>query len=232
MHDSLLSVIIATKNAGKNISQTFLSLTQQTVPPCEVIVQDGLSEDNTLSIVQFFQKRASFSIKIFSEPDTGLYQAWNRAVDRAQGQWILFLGAGDSLVTSNVLASVLPYLEKLDSNISLAYGMLVQYRAGRKKMGLWDIDEVSALAQMRQNMSLPFPATFLRRSLFQARRFDESYKIAGDFRFVSSLIRPDNFVRLPILVTKMELGGLSSDPRWHDIAEAERIRVCQEVFGA
>jgi len=91
----MISVIIATYNAELNLQRTLDSLKTQINKNFELIVVDGDSKDNTMRII----KSNKDIINIYlSEPDTGLYDAWNKGIRISSGEWICFLGAGDTLV--------------------------------------------------------------------------------------------------------------------------------------
>lgn len=85
------SIITAVYNGEKYISRLMASVFNQSYPNIEWIVQDGGSKDGTLDKLRPHADR----IKLVSEPDSGVYDAWNRALDRATGDWAIFLGADD-----------------------------------------------------------------------------------------------------------------------------------------
>lgn len=116
-----ISIIMATYNAAAQLERTLRSVERQCYPHWEIIVQDGGSTDGTLEILE--SHRASVSW--VSEPDRGIYDAWNKAVARAGGDWALFLGADDFLMNDNVLAQCVHFLKKFDDDIVFAYGVLL-----------------------------------------------------------------------------------------------------------
>jgi hypothetical protein len=75
------------------------------------------------------------------------------------------------------------------------------------------------------DMGLPFPATFTRVDVLKEHGFDSGYKIAGDFDFAARLISPSNVARLPIWISGMESGGLSSNAKHRRVLHEERLRV-------
>ena len=90
----LVSVIIATYNAESSISITLDSLSKQTFRDFEVLMVDGASTDNTVSITKSF---SALNIEVKSDVDDGIGDAWNKGVARSCGRWIIFLNAGDIL---------------------------------------------------------------------------------------------------------------------------------------
>lgn len=101
MESPLFSIITITYNASSTIERTMHSVASQTCRDFEHIIVDGASRDNTLDIVNRFTDVSNISV--CSEPDDGLYDAMNKGRDRAQGQYILFLNAGDKFHSENTL---------------------------------------------------------------------------------------------------------------------------------
>jgi len=101
----VFSIIIPTYNSEKTIRETLKSITEQTFGAYEVIIMDGLSSDATLSIVGEFAAKYR-GIRIISEKDGGIYDAMNKGVALAQGEWVYFSGSDDYMVGGDVLARV------------------------------------------------------------------------------------------------------------------------------
>jgi glycosyltransferase involved in cell wall biosynthesis len=105
------SIIIPTYNSEGKLADTIESILSQTFGDFEILLIDGLSTDNTITITRRFiadDKR----IKLVSEKDCGIYDAMNKGVRRAKGRWIYFLGSSDYLLDETVLEKVVPFLDK------------------------------------------------------------------------------------------------------------------------
>ena len=96
----LISIITVTYNAGKFIGKTLQSLAAQTFNDYEYVVVDGCSKDNTLEFVRSFNHNNK---TIVTEPDNGLYDAMNKGLRLAKGEYVLFLNAGDSFHQTTTL---------------------------------------------------------------------------------------------------------------------------------
>ena len=214
------SIIIATMNGATLIQRAIVSVLTQVWPDYEIIVQDGGSTDGTIDIVKQFKSRVAW----VSEPDTGVYDAWNKALDRASGDWALFLGDDDFLLDKEVLAKCQVYLGKLPPEVSFAYGGLVVGKQGTVSYVL-ERSLPAVYHTFLSDMGLPFPATFIRVPLLKEHRFDAGFKIAGDFDFAARLVSPSNVAQLPLRVSYMETGGLSTNPKFGRTLLAERLRV-------
>ena len=201
------SIIIATYNSEALLERALLSVLNQSYPHVEVIVQDGASTDETIDIL----KRCGSRVNWRSEPDTGVYDAWNKALDRASGDWALFLGSDDLLLDKDILVRCVRHLKRLPPHILFAYGAMVSGTNGQVTE-LVNRSLMEVYRRFAANMAICFPATFVRLAAAKQGKFDPSYKIAGDFDFVARYLRSDNIARLPLIVSYMERGGLSTNP--------------------
>ena len=128
--DPLFSIITVTWNAAGVISPTLESVRRQTSSDYEMLIIDGASTDDTLAIV----RQASIpSMRVFSEPDNGLYDAMNKGIARARGRYIVFLNAGDAFADDAVLAR----LARLASgNPGVIYGQTQLVDVGRNVVAI------------------------------------------------------------------------------------------------
>ena len=200
------SIITAVRNGEKYISRLMTSVFNQSYPHIEWIVQDGGSTDGTLDILRPHADR----IKLASEPDSGIYDAWNRALDRATGDWVIFLGADDFFVSRHSISQCHRHLRALEPETVMAFGALLRGHDGKIK-SLLNRTIYRMYNGFLSDMGVPFPATFTRVPVLQKERFDASYKIAGDFEFAARILTDSNIARLPVIVSFMEMGGVSDN---------------------
>ncbi len=219
------SVITAVRNGAATISDLIESVASQDLREVELVVQDGGSTDGTLELLS---SGAPVWLRWASSPDSGIYQAWNRALTRAQGEWLIFLGADDFLHAPDVLSRAAAGLDAAPESIEVAYGrMALVSRDGRpiEESGMpWP----RAARRLPQEMSLPHPAVFYRRGVFaRVGGFDESFRIAGDYEMLLRALRGREARFLPgLVVSTMRAGGASQDPAraWTVLAETYRAR--------
>lgn len=100
----LISIITVTFNAEKFLKKTLESVAQQDYPHIEYVIVDGLSSDSTLQIINDFK---GINFNIISEKDKGIYDAMNKGIALANGEYLMFLNAGDLLENSNTLSSLI-----------------------------------------------------------------------------------------------------------------------------
>jgi glycosyltransferase involved in cell wall biosynthesis len=226
-----ISVIIAVFNAQSTLQQCLDSVVQQAYKNVELIVIDGGSTDGSLEILN---RNAATIHYWVSEPDRGIYHAWNKALQKASGDWICFLGADDYFWTQNVLANVASRLSQLRSNIQLAYGQVMLLTASGEP--IYPIGQAwpDIGSQLKKIMCIPHPGTMHRRSFFDMNgNFDETYRIAGDYEiFLRGLTETvAEAVFIPdLIIVGMRHGGLSSNPA-NSLLAMHEMRLAQKKYG-
>lgn len=206
-----ISIITSTYHAAEYLPRISESIRAQTFDDFEWIVIDGASADGTVNILQRNEDVVDYWI---SEPDTGIYDAWNKGVRQAHGQWIMFLGADDLLWTPDVLARVAAALKGMASDIRVVYGKVALI--GPTGNVLYYVGDPWETIRRRFSsvMCLPHPATFHHRDLFRLYGgFDASFRIAGDYEFLRRELPRHNAIFIPdLVVAGMSVGGISSNP--------------------
>ena len=225
MTPPVFSLIMATRNAEKHVRGALASVLAQNFPHYELLIQDSASTDQTLAHIEAC---ASDKVHPVSAPDSGVYDAWNRALERARGEWLLFLGADDRLFSPHVLARSARHLRACGPDILFAQGALALGRHGKNPECL-NRSKCEIFRHFISGMPLLVPAAFFHRRLFEDRSFDADYAVAGDFAFVAPLLTPENLVLLPFVVSYMEAGGLSSSPKHRPQLLEERRRILKEI---
>ena len=172
----LLSIITVCRNEFSRIHGTLDSVINQSDTAFEWIVVDGASTDGTLNLLQSHQQHIS---RLISEPDEGLYEAMNKGIQAASGQYVIFLNAGDRLENRDVVTK----FRKEAFTADLVIGNLrVQYSDGQEQYRK-SID-CPLNADRLYWRSYPHPATFIRRDLFaRFGLYDLTMPIAADWEF-------------------------------------------------
>jgi glycosyltransferase involved in cell wall biosynthesis len=211
-----ISVITATRNAARHLPALAASLLRHPEDLVEWVVIDSVSTDGT---VEFLRGIRDSKLTWISEPDDGIYDAWNKGVDRARGQWLMFLGADDD-VSKDWLESC-----ARAPDVDLVFGNLEIHDENGRFLATVETNPWSIVrSEIKTRMMLPHPGLAHSRSLFEGRRFDTSFRISGDFHFLAtSAIR--SAVRLPITQATMRLGGVSNRPDLVEAAFRENVRV-------
>lgn len=205
------SIIIATYNVAETLPGCLASIWAQQRATFEVLVADGASTDGTTDILEAL--RARFAAYV-SAPDRGVYDAWNKVIDQATGEWVVFLGADDVLAGPTVLADAKQQLDAAaGSEVMFAYGQ-VELRAGDKVIERFgETPFPPGPNRIRRQRPFSHTALFNRRIAFERfGKFDPNYKIAGDSEFLTRVLKHEDVevVRLDLDVAVMGMGGLSS----------------------
>ncbi|MEG6548837.1 glycosyltransferase [Desulfocurvibacter africanus] len=205
----LFSIITATFNAAKSFPVLLDSLAAQTCCDFELVVQDGGSSDDTLAVVESYAARLP-AVAILSEPDSGIYDAWNRAVSRARGEWLIFLGADDYLMEPGTLTEAMDLLRSVPRESGLAAASL-ELRGAKSRRVLSPVME--GFGSIFSIAPAPFPSLFVRCSLALDYPFDTSFRLAGDYDFLCRVWFYAHPVELNLCAVGMALGGMTADPR-------------------
>lgn len=138
MPQPLISIIVPTFNAAALIGECLESLGRQTLTDLEVLVLDGGSRDETVSVAHH-RARGDARIRVFSEPDRGIYDAMNKGVKRSRGRWLLFLGSDDRLGSGDVLERISPLLR---DDVDIVYGDVFHERRQCRVGGAFSVERL------------------------------------------------------------------------------------------
>ncbi|GKV90913.1 glycosyltransferase family 2 protein [Pectobacterium carotovorum] len=204
-----VSIITATYNSAKTISDTLESLNAQTYPDIEYIIIDGGSKDNTLSLIKSSCSRVSV---VVSEPDKGIYDALNKGILSATGDIIGFLHSDDFFAYPDAVKDIVDAMH--ESNADAVYGDLNYISSTDNDVivrkwvsGGFDINK------MKLGWMPPHPTFYMKRSCYQRfGSFDLSYRISADY---DSLLRylwihKITVKYIPKVIINMRVGGMSN----------------------
>lgn len=225
----LISIIVAVFNGADTLQQCIDSVTRQTYLNKELIIIDGGSKDGTVELLKANNGQISHWL---SEPDHGIYNAWNKGLAKAKGDWICFLGADDYFWDAQVLENMDGHLAKLPEDIRIAYGQVMLLNEDGEKLYPTGEPWQNIRERFRQIMCLPHQGVMHRHSLFgQHGLFDESFSIAGDYELLlRELKSADALFISHLIVTGMRQGGISSNPA-NTLATMREFRRAQRMHG-
>ena len=221
----ILSIIIATRNVAENLHSTLSCIPQQSSFRYQLVIQDGMSSDETCAVAQSF---CHLPISIESAPDSGIYDAWNKALARVHGKWTIFIGAGDRLDWPSLTRCVAA-LQQLPDHIEYyATPVALVGLSG----GAFELmkPSVTPLSDLPQGMCLPHPGLFHRSTLFEGQRFDAACRIAGDYDFLCRTLRDSNVLVGDISFASMLTGGVSGSMDSMYSSERELLRLSRKYF--
>lgn len=222
-----ITVITVCYNSAKTIGNTLRSVRMQTHKDIEYIVVDGGSTDNTLMVVA---AEGSNVTRLVSEKDNGIYDAMNKGIRIATGDFVAFLNADDFYKDADVLAEVALVMqtEQLDA----LYGDVEFFRPGQQNVVIRRYNSRRFTTDRLGWGWMPaHPALFVRRALFERYgMFRTDYRIAGDFEFIARVFKhPELRHRhLPKPLVCMQMGGVSTSG-WRATLQLNRemMRACR-----
>ncbi|HVS52976.1 MAG TPA: glycosyltransferase family 2 protein [Opitutaceae bacterium] len=208
-----LSVVIACKNPGPRLAVALGSVWEQRDAAVETIVIDGGSTDGTPESLERDHGRLTAFV---SEPDAGVYDAMNKGLAVARGDWVLFLGADDRLVGTRILSEALNWTKKTEAGVVAGE---VAYDDGR-------LYKLHARVNPLARNFMHHQAAFYRRSLFEENgRFDTSLAIMADYEFNLRLWKNRvRFKPIPLRIAACGVGGLSDAGSWRGYREEIAVR--------
>jgi glycosyltransferase involved in cell wall biosynthesis len=182
MTEPLITIITVTYNAASVLRETIQSVLNQTYSNIEYIIIDGGSTDETLDILKEYSTHLTFWK---SEPDKGIYDAMNKGVSFAKGEWVNFMNAGDLFYDKDVIRKI--FSSTLLEDYSVVYGKtLVSFPYGKY------IVTPSHLSRISKQMPFCHQSSFVKTRLLRETLFDIRCKIAADYNFFYKLYAKDS----------------------------------------
>ena len=218
-----ISIVTSCFNRVQTIRACMQSVMQQVYPDVEYIVVDGASTDGTWEVVremelyakseEFGREHPRFSMKVLSEPDHGMYEAINKGIRMATGDYIGLVHSDDFLFAKQTIARVAERLERTKADFLYGDGLFVDFNNTDKVVRNW-IGGRHSVWKVKNGWLPLHPTCYMKRQVMMERGlYDESYKIAADsdllFRY---LLKGDLKVTyLKEYIVRMRMGGLSTD---------------------
>lgn len=203
----IISIITINYNNCLGLEKTIYSVREQRFSDIEFIVIDGLSTDNSKSIILKNQDIISYWV---SEKDKGIYDAMNKGIIASHGSYILFLNSGDFLVNKNTLLNI--FSEGFSEDLVIGRQLFINSKGkvGRSpKLHNREFNITYFLSS-----TIPHQATFIKRTLFEKiGYYDITYKVSADWVFwIKAIVENDCSVRIINKnISYMEEGGVSSN---------------------
>ncbi len=232
----MISVIIATYNSESTLSKTLDSLFQQTDKNFECIVIDGNSNDSTLSILKNYKiKFSKVGLNLFfkSENDEGIYDAWNKGLNHAKGDFISFLGSDDwyDNKTIQIVNDCISDNSFSEQNFTIVgnrrmYSIDGKYLKTKFTSKYWKV-------YYPFKMPFSFMAMFINKNIFkEIGNFDDSYKFSGDYDFVMRMIKnKKEFIIIDNILLNMSKGGFTNSPKFFIKCAKEDLKVWKKYYG-
>lgn len=227
-----ISIITINRNNATGLEKTIQSILSQTRTDYEYVVVDGDSTDDSVAVIQRLSSAFDGRLKWISEPDKGIYDAMNKGISMATGDYVQFLNSGDCLAGSDVTARMLQALEA-SGRPSILYGNMVKEMPdGKRKRDVGFAGEEITLLDFYIG-TLNHSSTYIKRDLFDKYGlYDASLKIASDWKwYLKAIVLGDEKpVYTDIDVTLFDMTGISETNK--ELARQERMKVLEECIPA
>lgn len=214
-----LSIITINLNNAAGLQKTVESVVKQTFTDYEYIVIDGGSTDGSAEIIKQYADNITYWV---SEPDKGIYNAMNKGIAKAKGEYCLFLNSGDWLINSTGLQNVFDRQPTED----------IVYCSLQTEKNIWYYPQkLSVLFFFKR--TIPHPSTFIKTALFSTVGcYNENCKIVSDWEFfIQAIIKHQcSYRNIAFALTHFNLDGISENPAFKELARNEREKVLKENF--
>lgn len=213
-----LTVITATYNSESTLEQTISSVINQDYANFEYIIIDGGSTDGTIEIIKRYEKKG---IKWISEPDDGLYDALNKGINMALGDYFFVLGSDDALYNESIISKI---MSQIDDSIDILSGSVIVVDEGSRKWYLATNNHAREKNIYKGGM-IPHQGMITKTCLGKKYPFDKTYEIVADYKFFLQCYY-DNKVKIKYIddvVAFYSNGGVSSNNDERFILECNRL---------
>ena len=224
-----LSIVTINRNNASGLEKTMRSVAAQTFKEFEYIVVDGASTDGSVEVIKKLE--AEFAhLNWVSEPDSGIYNAMNKGIRMATGEYIQILNSADCLASEDVTKSMHAALENAGSP-SILYGNMIKCFSGGSKMRDKSFagQDITMLGMFTGTLN--HDPTYIRRDLFEKYGYyDESLKIVSDWKwYLQAIILGEEIPQYVDLdVTLFDMTGISETNL--DLCKEERKQVLEQLF--
>lgn len=204
-----ISIVTVCFNSVRSIADTLASVDAQTHPDIEHLLIDGASRDGTMNVIGAHARKWRRAI---SEPDRGIYDAMNKGLAQATGEFVGFLNADDTLVDPDAIARLAE--AATNTTCDALYSDVEYVRANdvAEVVRHWRSGNFSR-DRLARGWMPPHPTFYVRRALLASvGRFDADMRIAGDYDFMLRVLtRPSvSLVHVPGVMVRMRMGGASN----------------------
>ncbi|MBR4625247.1 MAG: glycosyltransferase [Alphaproteobacteria bacterium] len=211
------TIITVCLNIASTIKRTCESIVHQPFQDFQGIVVDGASTDGTLDILKEYSSRINILI---SEPDKGIYNAMNKGIKHATGEYINFMNGGDEFYNNNVLENV--FLNKTFKG-DIIYGD--EYKIKNGESYLFKNWETITEDILFNRYGITHQSSFTKTIILKKYGFNDEYTIAADFDFFVRVFKKrHSFSKIPIIINKFYEDGISSTNEYLNNLEYQEIK--------
>jgi glycosyltransferase involved in cell wall biosynthesis len=209
-----ITIVTVVYNGKNFIEKTINSVLNQSYTNLEYIIIDGNSTDGTKDIIYNYKNHNN--VRIFSENDNGIYDAMNKGINLATGDWINFMNAGDIFYNNDIIENI---FSKNKCSANIIYGdLMVTYK------NFSNIQKAKNLNELKFGMCFSHQSTFFNASFHKKHLYDITLKLASDYNFVyNSYISGIEFNYINLIISNVISDGIADANRYKTIKECWKI---------
>ena len=243
-----ITVVTVTYNAEQTLERTLQSVASQTYPRVEHLIVDGLSVDGTLSLIQEYAEDNSVcdtphEIQFIREPDSGLYDAMNKAIDNANGDYLVFLNAGDKFHSDDTLEKIVETVSSVHGNEfdeatwpAVLYGEtdIVDDNGVFLRHRRLQTPEVLSWRSFLSGMLVCHQSFYVRTDMARQFHYNLRYRFSGDFDWCIRIMKDAQQQGQSLFNTRMVLTDYLSEgmtTKNHRKSLMERFRIMCRYYG-
>lgn len=201
---SLISIITVAYNNKNGLEETIKSVINQTYRDFEFVIIDGGSNDGSKELLESYSSQINFWV---SEPDKGIYNAMNKGIRKASGEYLIFMNSGDRFSANDILEKITPHF----NNEDIVYGNAYYELENRKKYEYKIPPKITIGSLLKEPIC--HQSAFFRKELFEKYgMYDENNKIASDWTFMMDIFVHHNISQkyINVFISIFEKTGISS----------------------
>jgi glycosyltransferase involved in cell wall biosynthesis len=204
----MIDIVTINLNNKKGLEHTIKSvLTQTFANEINYVIIDGGSTDGSVDVIKKYKDYIDYCV---SEPDNGIFNAFNKALSHLKGDYVLFLNSGDYLASETIIEGASKYLGEHD----ILYGNLIVFNEKGNHIKSREIAYCKEKLDESffRRTAMPHQASFIRTDYQKQHPYDETYKIAGDWKFFREAIMKNKctYSTIPFAISYYGLDGISS----------------------
>lgn len=225
------TIITVVRNEENSIAETINSVIEQNYKKFEYLIIDGKSSDRTIEIATNLIKNSDQDVKLFSEPDSGVYNAMNKGIQKASGDFVIFINAGDKLYDKFVLKKLSKFINQKRNRIY--YGKIYRVHCARGVDRIKDFSKIARYPlygflnkEMPCHQGIIAPVRSLKEFLF-----NEEYKFCADFDWLIRCYKSGyKLVNTDCMICKYDDTGLTSRRENREQMNKESSKILQRNF--
>jgi len=229
----MITLVTVTYNAASTIERTLLSVERQTYRDVQHIIMDGGSKDGTVAMAEAYKQRnADLDVTVISERDKGLYDAMNKTIDIAKGDYVCFINAGDKLHGCDTLQHI---ADKADADsVGVIYGNtdIVDDKGNLLRSRRLAPPEHLTWKSFMHGMLVCHQSFYVNRKIMQ--RYDLTYRFSADFDWCIRCMKQGNAIGLANIYVKEPFTDYLSEGMTtanHKASLLERMRIMAKHYG-